>query len=489
MKIIALFLFLFVAFSVNAQPGTFLKIFSGQSYEEGIKSFRLPNKTYRIVGNTGTFGWSQKNIWLIALDSTGNFMWHKTYGEGGLDFAADAQMDSHGNIYIVGSSTSATSNSYQMLLVGVDTNGHAFTNTYFGGTNWDFGNAIQLLDDTTIMLVGETYSYTNGQSNAWIVKAHTNGQLIWMSSIGGNKKESFSAIKHLYNGDFVCSGYSDSYGNGSKDPMLYRCNSNGDSIWLHTFKDTTDGEFYDLLINSDTNIIAVGYQNDTSDNYQDLSLMNIDINGQLNWNRIGLRHKENANIRSIISEEDKYITAGMSNKYSSGKDDIYGSLIAHDGWWNKSYIFGSKENDFSNTIVRDTSNGQIHYLITGTTRSYGLNFSGALFVRMDSDFNADTIPSVLIPSSIYPINNYGKITLNIYPNPCIDRLNIILPKESINQISQLYVYNTIGKLIESITIEKGEEEYQINTKNWPKASYFIVLKTSLINYSSIIIKN
>jgi len=271
--------------------------------------------------------------------------------------------------------------------------------------------------------------------------------------------------------------------------MLYRCSSSGDSIWLNTYKDTTDGEFYDLLINSDTNIIAVGYQNDTNDNHQDLSVMNFYSYGQLNWNRVGLRHKENANIKSIIPEGDNYITAGMSARYGSGKDDIYGSLINHGGWWVKSYVFGSKENDYSNTIVKDTSNGQLHYLITGTTRSYGLNFSGALFIRMDTSYKADTVPSVLIPSSISSTSNIGKISLNIYPNPCVNYVNILLPKEIQNQVSQLFVYNMLGELIEHKMIEKGIETQEIDTKKWPKASYFIVIRTSLINYSSILIKN
>lgn len=489
MKLSLVLLFVLSVVVGKAQQGTFLKVFSGQSYEEGIKSFRLPNKSYRIVGNTGTYGWGQKNIWLIALDSNGNFMWHKTYGKGGLDFAEDAKMDANGNIYIIGSSSSQTVNSYQMLLVGVDTNGYAFTYTYFGGTNWDFGNGLEMINDSTLMLVGETYSYSERQSNAWIIKALTNGQLIWMASIGGNKKESLSAIKQLYNGDFVCAGYSDSYGNGSKDAMLYRCNSSGDSIWFKTFKDTTDGEFYDLLINSDTNIIAAGYQKDTNDSFQDLSLMNYNINGQLKWNRVSLRHKNNANIKNVIPQGDNYITAGMSAKYSSGKDDIYGSSIQHGGWWNKSYVFGSKENDYSNSITADTSNGQLHYLITGTTRSYGLNFSGALFIRMDSNFNSDTVPSLLIPSSISPKNNYGTISLNIFPNPCLNNVNVIIPKEAQNQVSQLFVYNMFGKLIENITLEKGEETEEIDTKNWPKASYFIVIRTALINYSIILIKN
>lgn len=488
LKLLPILLFLFIAFSVKAQQGTFLKVFTGQSYEEGIKSFRLPNKTYRIVGNTGTYGWGQKNIWLIALDSSGNFMWHKTYGEGGLDYAEDAQMDSQGNIFIIGSSTSETVNSYQMLLAGIDTNGHAFTYTYFGGANWDFGNGIQIINDSTVILVGETYSYGNGQSNAWILKALTNGQQIWMSTIGGNDKDGFYSVKQLPDSSFICAGYSNSYGNGSKNAMLHCCSATGDSIWTATYTDTTDGEFFDLIVNSDTNIIAVGYQMDSSSIYRDISLMNFDVDGQLIWTRPYLRHHQEADYKSIIAEGNNYIISGMSTKYSSGKEDIYGSRLDKDGWWANSFVFGSSEDDYSNSITRDTSNGQLHYIVTGTTRSYGLNFSGAIFVRMDSNFQADTVPSIFIPSGMSSSENLQQIPLKIYPNPTSDFANIVIPAYFINEPIQVYIYNMLGEVFLQSTIEKGQKSLRLDIRNWPNASYFIVLKTTSLNCKGILIK-
>jgi hypothetical protein len=488
MRLYLISLFVLFAFYAHSQQGTFLKVFAGNSYEEGIKTFRLPNKTYRIVGNTGTYGWGQKNIWLIALDSNANFMWHKTYGEGGFDFAQDAQMDSKGNIYIIGSSTSQSSNSYQMLLVGVDTNGHYFTYSYFGGMDWDFGNGIQIVDDTLLMLAGETYSYGNGQSKAWLIQTRTNGQMLWSSIVGGSNKESFSSVKQLYNGDFVCSGYSKSFGNGSKDPMLYRCNSQGDSLWMHAYNDTTDGEFYDLIINNDTNIIAVGYQKDTTDSYQDLSIMNVDINGQLKWNRNSLKHHDDANYKGIIKENDRYIVTGMSSKYGNGNNRIYGSRLERDGWWNASFIFGSSENDYSNSIVKDTSNNQLHYIITGTTRSYGLNFTAAIVIRMDSSFQADTVSSVFIPSAISSAKSSDQLSLKIFPNPASDIANIEIPNNKTNDPFELHIYNMIGELIFENRIEKGQNSLVLDTRNWPKSSYFVIVNNSTVIYKAILIK-
>jgi hypothetical protein len=338
------------------------------------------------------------------------------------------------------------------------------------------------------MLAGETYSYGNGQSKAWLIQTRTNGQMLWSSFVGGSNKESFSSVKQLYNGDFVCSGYSNSFGNGSKDPMLYRCNSQGDSIWMYTYGDTTDGEFYDLIINTDTNIIAVGYQNDTTDSYQDLSIMNVDINGQVNWHRNSLQHHADANYKSIVKEGDRYIVTGMSSKYGNGNNRTYGSRLEKDGWWNSSFIFGSSKEDYSNSIVKDTSNNQLHYIITGTTRSYGLNFTAAIVIRMDSSFQADTVSSVFIPSAISSSKSPDQFSLNIYPNPASDIVNIEIPNIKTNEPFELHIYNMIGELIFENRLEKGQNSLVLDIRNWPKSSYFVTVNNSTVIYKAVIIK-
>ena len=177
--------------SLLSQQGTFSRIYTGGSYEEGIAAFHLPDNTYRLIGNTGSYGWGNTNVWFIALDSSANFLWHKSIGVGGLDKAEDAVMDSYGNIFIVGSSTSQPNTSYQMLLLGIDTAGVVFTHNYFGGSDWDFGHGLCLIDDSLLMLVGETFSSGNGQSDAWMLKVNKQGDSLWSDVIGGAQKDAF----------------------------------------------------------------------------------------------------------------------------------------------------------------------------------------------------------------------------------------------------------------------------------------------------------
>ncbi len=478
---------LILALNINAQVGTFMKVFSGASYDEGIASFRLPDYTYRIVGNTGSYGWGNTNIWLIALDSSANFMWHKTYGKGGLDIAEGAVMDSKGNIFIVGSSTSDVPNSYQIVLYGVDSIGFAFTQKYYGGYDWEFGHGIELLNDTTLMLVGETYTYGIGQSDAWMIQVNNHGDSLWSKTFGGAKKDAFYRIKPTNNDGFILAGQSQSYGNGSYDAILLRTNLNGDSIWFNNYNDTTDGGFYDLAINDDSSYVAVGYQRDSSDTYDDLSIMKFDKNGQFLWNRTNHKHKQEANYKSIIKQGNNFIVAGKSNKFGRGKQSVYGSLLNNEGWWISSFFMGGKEDEYTYSMTTDSTDG-LYYLLTGTTKSYGLNQSGVLVLRMDSSLSWDTTTQIMIPSSINnSSHSESELYINASPNPFTTEINIERSTISNKQDFDLFIYDVLGHEILRRKWSKNTPNIRVNTSNWLASSYIILVKSENKTYRKLMI--
>ncbi len=474
--ILFLISFTLLSFVGRAQVGTFSRVYSGSSYDEGIKSFHLADHTYRIVGNTGSYGWGQTNIWLIALDSAGNFLWHKTYGKGSFDKAENATIDSQGNIYVIGTSSSQAQMSFQMMFLGIDKGGNAFTTSYIGGSDWDFGYGIKLISDTSFLIVGQTYNSTHGQADARVLEVDKQGNINWAKTVGGKLKEVFYGVDRLANGDIVCCGMTQSYGNGSFDPCLCRLTANGDSLWFKSLPDSTDGGFYDLIINADTDIVAVGFQEDTAFQLMDLSVMAFHNNGDLFWDRISLRQRKYAYYKSIVAEGNKYVVAGMSTRYGSGGQNIYGSKLRHDGWWQSSFVFGGNKDDYAYSITKDTVGGY-HYLVTGTTRSYGLSFSGAILIRMDSAFHADTVVQITIPSDINTNTESAENTILIAPNPILDKLLISNIKNKQNVPMYIDVYDTYGRLFYTNEIQDLSNRIEINASTWPLGPLFVVVRS------------
>jgi len=469
-----------------AQQGTFSRIYTGGNYDEGIAAFHLPDNTYRLIGNTGSYGWGNTNIWFIALDSSANFMWHKTIGVAGLDKAEDAVMDSKGNIFIVGSSTSQSNMSYQMLLIGIDTMGVVFTNQYYGGSDWDFGHGLCLVDDSLLMLVGETYSFGNGQSDAWMLKVNKQGDSLWSDVIGGAQKEAFYGVKYKPNFGFVMAGQSKSFGNGSFDAIVYHTNYYGDSIWFVNYPDTTDGGFYDLLFFSDSSVATCGYQTDTSNIYEDNSIMKFDANGTIIWNRIESRFDQSSNYTSLEFQGNNIIATGKTTAYGHGEHDIVLSLLSNNAWYKGNFFYGRENDEYSYSLNKDTIGGE-YYLIVGTTESYGLTHPGIIFLRLNSELKGDTTPNIEIPSAINSIDN-NEVRVDIFPNPFNDELNINLSSFDYLEKKEVSIIDVYGRNILNFVIENNNTTHRIKTNNLSNGIYYLIIKSKKNSSSKLIIK-
>jgi len=473
--------------SLFAQQGTFLRIYTGGSYEEGVAAFHLPDNTYRLVGNTGSYGWGNTNVWFLALDSNANFMWHKTFGIGGLDKAEAAVMDKNGNIYITGTSSSQTSMSYQMFLMGVDTVGTLFTHKYYGGSDWDFGHDLCIVNDSLLMLAGESYSHGNGQGDAWMLMLKNNGDSVWSKTIGGAKNDAFFGVNYKSNYGFAFIGKSKSEGNGSYNPFVYHTNYYGDSIWYWSRLDTTDGGFNDLTYTNDTDIVVVGYQRDTNDLFNDVSVMKLSSDGELLWNRLSLKYDEESSYSSVIINGDTIVATGYTTAYGHGEKDIdLIQLKNTGGWWIKNIFVGRIKSEYGYFLSKDTIGG-IHYLVVGTTDGYDLTHTGIIFMRTNEELLCDTTPILDVPSNYFSINK-NRISYSVFPNPVSDEINISVSGMQNNTSAIISLVNNLGKLLYSKRIDGNIPVYKLDVSNLSFGVYFIIYDDGISSIRKIIIK-
>ncbi|MCK5846160.1 MAG: T9SS type A sorting domain-containing protein [Bacteroidales bacterium] len=485
-------LFIFISLSVSvlaySQAGTFTKMFTSNSYDEGIAAFRMPNKTYRIIANTGAWGWGSNNIWYIALDSNANFVRHKTMGYGGIDNARAATIDAKGNTFIIGSSTSEVGNSYQMLFLALDSSGTRHVKKYYGGSDWDFGNGITLINDTTLIIVGETYSNVSTNSDAWIMKINIQGDVLWSKTVGGDNKEAFYAAEQAPNGDIICVGHSQSYGNGSYDPFVYRCSTDGDSISQIIVNDSTDGCFLDVEIAADSTFYAGGYQRDTTDLFQDYLLRRYTKDNQMIWYENTLTQKMEARFNTLAFHGKNILAFGKTQKYGSDGDNIFCDLVnRYDGTWLEGFATGSLGDEYAYSVSTDTSNGQNHYLVIGTSTSYSMIHTGVYFMRIDNNLNFDTTMFVDTPSEIEAVRPIAK-DIEIRLNPSTDKVLIKNTSQLAYKNMNIQIYDMLGKCIYNEHWSNPLEEVLVDINNWPKSSYSVVVRSKDFVFSKIIVK-
>jgi len=484
-NIILLFL-VFVWSAVSAQQNTYTRIFSGMSYDEGIAAFRLPNKEIRLIGNTGSFGHGSTDIWLIALDSNGDFLWQKFYGTPEIEKASDAIMTPQGDIFIVGSTTQYYAESYQLYFLGVDQYGQIITANTYGGVNWDFGLGICQTSDSTFALVGETYSYGHGQSDIYVLQLNRQGDTLWTKTYGGTLEDRASSIKLMPDSSLLIAGATKSFGNGSFDFYLIRTNKNGDSLWTKVQHHITDAEFLDVLINPDASLVACGYQKDSSDSYRDLALQKFDSQGNLYWNHAHHFHESSdAYLSTILSRPNNNLLFGGTSTYRPTAD---ARVIQSDsgGWWKSSIFIGTNDDDdFGYKISKDYFHGENYFMI-GRTKGYGVSMSGLFFVRFDSSLYYDTTRIVDLPTS-FANQTLGEKSnpLRLFPNPAQNRLNIQYVNNS--KVVEYTIYDMNGRQMMQAKLN-GKSNMQIDISALPDGIYHLRLIDSHNTVSSSFVK-
>ncbi len=176
-----------------------------------------------------TFNGSDLDAFVLRLNSTGSQLLYSTYlgGSGNQEIAGSIVSDENGNCVITGNTTSlnfpVTAGAYNTAYNGggtvlgdcfisyLDSTGsNLLYSTYLGGSGEDIGRSILYYSDTSVIVVGATYSsnfpttigayshHLNGNVNCFIAKFKINtSQLIYSTYFGGTGTTGgFASIRH-----------------------------------------------------------------------------------------------------------------------------------------------------------------------------------------------------------------------------------------------------------------------------------------------------
>lgn len=165
------------------------------------------------------------------------------------------------------------------------------------------------LSDGNYLSLGWTYSLGNGETDFFLVKTRPNGNILWTKTFGGYEKETGISVKEFSNGNLLLSGTTRSFGNGAGDCIFIITDKLGNR--LNEFYYGSLGEDYlrESIITDDNNIVFTGFTDSFGNGSKDIILGKIDTNGNLKWvknfgstkNDEGWSVKETSNSSFIIS--------------------------------------------------------------------------------------------------------------------------------------------------------------------------------------------
>ncbi|MFD1552062.1 hypothetical protein DNU06_00820 [Putridiphycobacter roseus] len=500
-----------------------------------------PSSGVHQLTNTGG-----RDVYIQKLDDNGNFVWGKKIGGTGDDigrvindygttiiisgtFSDTVDFDPG-----MGTEIRSSNGAADLFILALDNNGDFLWVKTFGGTEMEsFGDQELDLAGAVVITGGFSESITldvagapmtitsvNPSSDVFVAKmALSNGNISWIKTMGGTGADNGTTLVTKSDNNIVVAGrfhnimeanpgtgtFSlNSAGNGNV--FIIELNELGDFVHAFSFDNSDNMEIYDMDIDSDDNIyltgpfkattdfdLKSGITSITSNGGQDCYLVKLTSLKDLVWVKtFGAGGLEQSFGVQVGNDGDVYTIgrfkgtvdfdpgAGAYNITAfNNTQDMFFQKLDSLGEFQWAYSFGDLGTDIARGLEFDNE-GNIF-------------FTGGFGANADFDPTAGTTlltatgaidPFIIKFSTVANagIKDLGENSaIKLYPNPVQNLLNIELPEEKIKQVA---VYSISGQLVKPIFINNNT----IDVSALKAGIYILTIKTETAVYTNRFVK-
>jgi hypothetical protein len=208
-----------------------------------------------IVAVDASHIYSDVDAWLLKFDKDGIKEWQYTFGLSvNPDHVYSVQQTADGGYIVAGSSSFLGDEDFWILKL--DSSGSPVWSKTYGGMGFDEARDVKQTSDGGYIAIGTSYSFTEGDSDIWIMKLDNKGNYEWQKLFGyGNAAfdEGYS-VQQTSNGEYIAAGME------SDQFWALRLDSYGIVQWEKTFGDTLLGFAHSIQETLSGDLIIAGLQ-------------------------------------------------------------------------------------------------------------------------------------------------------------------------------------------------------------------------------------
>ncbi len=205
------------------------RTFGGTNEEMGYDIIQTSDGGYAISGYTFSFAaGGNTDIIVIKLDASGNTVWARTFGGGGLEDAWGLVEANDGGIVVGGETGSGYgAGGVDFILIKLNSDGSTQWIRTYGGAGSDEARRIKKTADDGFVMTGWTNSFGVGQYDALVLKISSTGAFEWARTLGGSGYDLGWETIQTADGGYATAGATASYGAGNYDQLAFRLDPNG----------------------------------------------------------------------------------------------------------------------------------------------------------------------------------------------------------------------------------------------------------------------
>ena len=307
----------------------------------------------------------------------------KTFGGTNVDYAYSVQQNADDGYIIAGYTTSFGAGSRDVYLIRTDAKGSMLWTKTFGESNTDYAWTVQQTTDGGFIIGAHSGSFGAGSHDVYLIKCDANGEIVWTKVYGGSSADGAYSIQQTVDGGYIISAHVNSFGAGLHDVYLIKTDAQGDTLWTKIYGGSNEDRLRAVQQTTDGGYILVSETLSFGAGSADVYLVKTDSSGNLMWTKTygGSAADYGYSVRQTLDEG--YIIAGYTSSFGTGMSDVY--LIRTDSIgdisWAKTY--GGNSSDFGYSVRQTTDEG---YIVAGYTESFG-NAGDVYLLRTDSDGN------------------------------------------------------------------------------------------------------
>lgn len=335
----------------NVGDTTWTKLVGGADNEVGMDVEQTHDNGYILTGRTKSFGTGDYDIYLIRLDSIGNVVWSKTYGE----------------------------------------------------VSTDIGYVVEQTVDHGFIVAGQLQYPASGNIDACIIKVDSVGDVLWSKLIGSSFSDEFYSFIKTSSGNYLLAGI-ERISSTSAYLLLTNMNDSGDTLWTRTY-DMGGFAFAPTSIEINNNsFIVSGSVTQSPSTFNDFFALNIDSTGIIKWAKLYPIQNDDYCSAIVSQSNGNFILNGFTSPALSANFD--GMYLSIDSLGNSlgARIFPTGNLEISNSGVYTT---QGCYAAVASELDFSNGIQSIVFSKTDSLMNPacsyrDTIisPLAISPQSV-----------------------------------------------------------------------------------------
>ena len=284
---------------------------NGNAVAESI--IETSDKGFLIAGKAKNNLLTNYDILVIKLDSAGNVIWEKLYGDYFDDGAFSAIETSDGG-YLVGGYSETAERDDDYRLIKIDSEGTVIWDQQYGGSKKDRIHDVIETQDMGYLHVGFAQGKGLSERSFAVTKMTSDGEIIWEEYYNdeGFERTVASSAVQLADGNLAVAGYCKEKGVMKYDMKVVCMDSDGGKIWDNVYSRANWGEATSIIQTYDKKIVVTGFNQYYNGEQSDFWIVKLDSTGREKWDLIFKRRSlDYAN--AIIETYDKgLVVAGCS---------------------------------------------------------------------------------------------------------------------------------------------------------------------------------